>query len=422
MNGPTQGLAPSAAGEWRRHWPLVLAGFLGMSFYSIVTYTLGTFIAPLEGEFGWSRAKISAGLTVFTVAATLGGPMIGWVIDRVGTRRVAATGIALHTLAFAAFGFNTGSVALWFALWTVLALVALATKGLIWSAGVSSVFTKSRSLALSVMLSGSALGQASPKIADALIQSQGWRAAYVWLGLGWGGLATLMVLLFFHDARSLGARKTDQAAPAPARPLGGLTVREGLRDHRILRIALANVMMSAFGSGIAVHLVPILAEADGDRMFAVNMAASMGIAGLFSRIGVGWLLDRIEGGLLPFISYSSAALAYFLLLDTFDSRTALASGVLVLGLTGGVGFQISTYLVSRYAGLRNFGVLFGFISSAMMLGTSIGPLVYGWVHDVTGSYNAMLTAGIPVVLVCAALFLGLGPYPDYATPDAAEQP
>lgn len=414
--------APSATGEWRRHWPLVLAGFLGMSFYSIVTYTLGTFIAPLEGEFGWSRAMISAGLTVFTVAATLGGPLIGMVIDRFGTRRVAATGIVLHTLAFAAFGFNSGSLALWFALWNVLALVALATKGLIWSAGVSSVFTTSRSLALSIMLSGSALGQASPMIANALIESQGWRMAYVWLGLGWGGLASLMVLLFFHDARSIGARQPGEAAAAPARPLGGLSVRAGVRDSRILRIALANVLMSTFGSGIAVHLVPILAEADGDRNFAVQMMAIMGFAGLFSRIGVGWLLDRIEGGLLPFLSYSSAAIAYFLLLDTFDSRTALAIGALVLGLTGGVGFQISTYLVSRYAGLRNFGVLFGFISSAMMLGTSIGPVLYGRVHDVTGSYDMLLIAGIPAVLACAALFLGLGPYPDYALQDAAEQP
>ena len=93
---------PVTAGqEWQKHWPLVFAGLLGMSFYSIITYTLGTFIEPLEQEFGWSRATISAGLMIFTITATIGGPLIGAVIDKIGTRKVAVPGIALHALAFA---------------------------------------------------------------------------------------------------------------------------------------------------------------------------------------------------------------------------------------------------------------------------------------------------------------------------------
>ena len=93
--------AATAKAEWKAHWPLIMASLVGMSFYAVVTYSLGTFIAPLEQEFGWSRAAISSGLTIFTVTAMIGGPLMGALIDKVGTRRVAVPGLALHAAAFA---------------------------------------------------------------------------------------------------------------------------------------------------------------------------------------------------------------------------------------------------------------------------------------------------------------------------------
>ena len=402
----------TAAQEWKRHWPLVFAGLLGMSFYSIITYTLGTFIEPLEAEFGWSRARISLGLTIFTLTAMLGGPLIGAVIDRVGTRRVAIPGLALHALAFAAFGLTNGSAFQWLALWSVMALVALATKGLIWSAAVSSVFNTSRSLALAVMLTGTALGQASPIVANWLIDGVGWRMAYVWLGLGWGGLAFLAVVAFFFDARDHSRRSG--AAPAQASDLPGLTGRQALRDTRIWRIAIANVIMTFIGGGLAVHLVPILTQTGASRGAAVAIAATGGIASIAGKLLAGVILDRVQSNVIPFASFALPAIGYFLLLDRFDSSLALTIGVMTIAFAGGAGFQITVYLVSRYGGMRNFGKIYGAIGSAIMLGTSIGPYATGLLFDMTGSYELLLITGIPVVLVAAALFLGLGPYPDFA--------
>lgn len=405
------GQQATAAQEWKSHWPMVMAGMLGMSFYSIITYTLGTFIEPLEKEFGWSRAEISVGLTIFSLTATLGGPFIGAVIDRVGTRRVALPGIALHALAFAALGFTSGSIAQWLALWSVMAIIALATKGLIWSAAVSSVFNVSRSLALAVMLTGTALGQASPIVANWLIENFGWRMAYVWLGLGWGGLAFLLVLFFFFDA-SDHHRRSGATAARPA-DLPGLTSAEALRDSRIWRIGLANVILTFVGSGITVHLVPILSETGASRSVAVAIAASAAIAGIFGKLLAGVVLDRVQSSMIPFAAFAVPALGYFLLLDWFNSNAVLTLGVMTIAFAGGAGFQITTYLVSRYGGLRNFGKIYGAISSTIMLGASIGPLVSGIVYDVTGSYEVLIMAAIPAVLIAATMFLGLGPYPEF---------
>lgn len=407
----------TALQEWRAHWPFVISAMVGFSFFAVVTYSLGTFIEPLEKEFGWSRAQISLGLTIFAVIQTLGGPLIGALLDRIGTRGLALVGIVLTGTAFAGFSLANGSSLQWYALWIVFGLCALTIKSTIWSAATSSVFTRSRGLALAAVLSGSALGQTfAPMIANALIEGEGWRWAYRWMGFGWSGLAFVLLLFFFFDARALGKRASATAtgaATAAGAPLPGLSIREATRDSRIVRIAAANVLMSLVGAGISVHLVPLIAEAGLGRTAAVEVAASAGIAGIVGKFLTGWLLDRYRGSVVPFVSFASAALGHFLLLDLFDAALGLTLGAMALGYASGAGLQVSTYLVSRYAGLRNFGSIFGTISSAMMLGTALGPVLAGYVHDVTGSYSLLLIVAIPTMLLSALLFVGLGPYPEF---------
>ncbi len=409
---------PGTAGEWRHHWATVLSAMAGLSFYTVITYSLGTFIAPLEAEFGWSRAEISFGLTLFAGIAMLGSPFIGLALDRWGTRRIAIGGTVLTALTFAAFSTANGSLAQWFALYTVYGLFALATKSTVWSTGISGIFTRSRSLALALMLSGSAIGQwRAPAIANRLIETRGWRSAYVWLGLGWGGLAAALVILFYFDARARRGRgpaatKTDAMTSPP--PLPGLTLSQARRDSRVIRIALANLFMSVVGAGVSVHLVPIIAENGITRDSAVEMAGAAGLAGLAGKLLVGWLLDRVEGSLVPFASFAVGGLGHALLLGWLGTPAALTVGAMCLGFSSGAGLQTSTYLISRYAGLRNFGAVFGMITSMMMAGTAAGPLIAGKVHDLTGSYDALLLVAAPVMVLAALLFVGLGRYPDFA--------
>jgi len=95
----------------------------------------------------------------------------------------------------------------------------------------------------------------------------------------------------------------------------------------------------------------------------------------------------------------------------------LTAGSLILGYSSGAGLQVTTYLVSRYAGLKKFGTIFGTIASMMLAGSAIGPLVAGAVHDATGSYAPLLMVAAPTMLICAFAFVGLGPYPVFAKPD-----
>ena len=224
-----------------------------------------------------------------------------------------------------------------------------------------------------------------------------------------------LVLLFFRDARARSAAAGASTA-GPDR-LPGLTASEAIRDSRVLRIGFANIVLTLVGSGIAVHLVPILSSTGVGRNTALAIAATAGITGIAGKLITGWLLDRMQGNLVPFLSFAVAPLGYVILLNSGGVPELLTCAVLLMGYSSGAGFQVTTYLVSRYAGLRNFGKVFGTIGSAMMLGTSIGPLFAGFLFDATGNYTLLLTIGIPAALICASCFVGLGPYPVFAPQD-----
>lgn len=415
MTAAIQSPPLTASQEWRAYWPTVVAAMAGMSFFSMITYQFGLFIGPLEREFGWDRASISVGLTIFTIGSMLLGPFVGALIDRIGTRRIGIAGLALSALAVAALGFASGSLMQWYFLWLAVAVTAVTVKSTLWSAAVNSLFTAGRGLALAVVLSGTAIGQSlAPLIGQALIADQGWRAAFHWMGLGWGGIALVLVMLFLRDARDHSRKAAAVAAP-PAAALGGLTSQEALRNSRILRIAIGNLLLATIGSGVSVHMVPILIQAGQTTAGAAGIAATAGLAGLAGKLVTGWLLDRVQGNLIPFTSFALAAIGYFFLLDRMDTPVALTVGVMLLGYSSGAGLQVTAYLVSRYGGMRNFGKIYATIGSMMMLGTSLGPLIAGWIYDTTRSYALLLTIAIPVALTCALLFIGLGRYPEFKT-------
>ncbi len=408
-------LTSPAKQEWKAHWPTVMSGMIGMSFYSMLTYQFGLFIQPLQNEFHWNREDISNGLAIYTLGAFFFGPFIGAMIDRKGSRKIGIFGIACTAVTLALLSQANGSITQWYLLWLAIAATALFVKSTVWGAAVSSLFTAGRSMALAVVLSGAAIAQfLSPMVARWLIDHRGWREAYQWIGFGWGGIALVLLLLFFYDAHD--KRRNTVSNSGPISSLGGLTVSEALRDSRILRIAVANLFMSLVGAGISVHLVPILSGHGIDRTGAATIAGVAGIAGLTGKLLTGFLLERFEGSVIPFFSFAFGAVGYFLLLNTFGSTSALLAGAMIIAYTSGAGLQVTTYLISRYGGLRNFGKIFATIASMMMFGTAFGPKIAGRVFDINGSYQLLLTIAIPVVLVSSAMFIGLGRYPVFDDP------
>lgn len=416
-----------ARSEWRRHWPLVLAASIAFSFTSVMTASTGLFIEPWTMEFGWSRTLLSSGMSITSITTFLFSPLFGVLIDRHGTRRMALPGLVLLALTIASLSLLDGSVWMWFAIWTVYAAAALCTKSTVWTAGVASAFDAGRGLAIGLTLSGSALAQAiSPPLANFLIEAYGWRMAFVWLGLGWGGIAILLCVFLLYDGYDE-SRKARAADPTRATDKAlldapGLSMAEAWRSVALWRIAISTFVIMVVTIALVVHQIPILVEIGVDRGAAAWYAGMAGLAGVAGKLVTGWLLDRYAARWVGGLTLAATALTFVLLLIPNRSMTIIFIAMFINGYAAGTKLQIAGYLTSAYGGMKNFGAIFGTMASLIAAGSGLGPLMAGFIYDFWGNYDPYLWIGIVGTLLSAFLIFGLGDYPEWHRPRGKSAP
>lgn len=407
----------SSPGEWRRHWPLVLAASVGFSFFSILIGGVGLFFEPLTSEFGWSRTLLSSGPSIATTTTAILSPFFGALIDRYGSRRVVLPGIIVTILSVCAFALANGSELQWMLLWFAFGVVAVSIKSTAWTAAVLGVFRRSRGLALGLTLSGTAAAQAIvPPLANWLIAGFGWRAAFVWLGVGWGGVTFLLCLFFLFDAHdrraaSAGSRPATAPANAPAQPLEGLTTREATRDGALWRVGISNFVVMALTMGLTIHLFPILTEAGVDRTSAAWLTSLAGLSGIVGKLVTGYLLDRFRPNWVGGVTLGAAALAFLLLVQGIRSPALIVVAMLVNGYAAGTKTQITGFLTASYGGMRNFGKIYGVMAALMALASGVGPLIAGLIYDRTGGYAPFLLLGAAGCVLGGVLMISMPRYP-----------
>ena len=407
----------SARAEWRRYWPMVLAACIGFSFMSFMTAAAGVFMDPLAAEFHWGRTELTLGMAIASLLSIICSPFVGNMIDRFGSRRLALPGLTLTGLAIAAFSLADGSLAQWIGLWLAWGVVALLVQSTLWSTAIASVFTTGRGLALGVTMSGTALAQVvAPPLANYLIERSGWRTAYVVLGLGWGALALILSALFLFDLRDRARQRRSSEAPAPI-ALTGLTIAQAWRNSSLWKVAAATFLVLTVTIAIVVHQFPILVEAGMSRTQAAWLVSLSGIAGVMGKLVSGTLIDRFHARVVGGVTLASTAIGWPMLMAGIATPATIILGIMISGYAAGTKIQLCSYLTARYAGMRNYGTIFGFMTSVIALASAVGPLAAGLSYDRYGSYTPLLLTGVVISLVSGGLVFSLRAYPDWGAPE-----
>lgn len=402
--------------EWREHWTLVMAAAVGFAFSSVTSASAGLFMEPMGREFGWSRTLLSSGLSITAILTVFASPFFGVAIDRFGTRRMALAGIVGAAAIIASFSLMTGSAAHWVAMWIVYAFAAVMIKSTVWSAAVSSVFDAGRGLALGLTLSGTAVAQAViPPLTNYLIDAYGWRGAWVWLGLGGGGLALLFCAVWLFDAYDVSRRKraAGTTTKGPLLDVPGLSIPQAWRSTALWRIGISTFMMMVITIALNIHQFEILRGVGVTRTQAAWYSSIAGIMGVVGKLVTGWLLDRYHPRWVGSITLGITALAFVILLMPGLTATMIVIAMAVNGYAAGTKLQIASYLASAYGGMRNFGAIFGTMASLIAAGSGLGPVIAGLIFDTYGSYDPFLVFGVAGTLFSAFLIFGLGDYPEW---------
>lgn len=402
-------------------WLIVIATFGGFLFTAIMTATLSMFIEPVGGEFGWSRTLLSFGFMLSTMVTALISPFFGAVVDRFGSRRIALPGIILTTGAMAAFSLIGASPAHWIMAWAFYALIAISVSPTVWTAAIASIFKRGQGLALGITLCGAAVAQiVLPPLTNWLIEEYGWRFAYVAIAVGFGGITFLLSWLFLADAHSrIAATRTANADPAARIDFPGLTLRQAWRSRALWFIAISTIVTMMLAVGLTVHQMPILGDAGISRMDAALLVSMAGGAAIAGKIVTGVLLDRYRPNWVGGLTLGASALAFALLIDGVHTPALIVFAMLVNGYTQGTKLQICAILVVRYAGMKNFGKIYGFMNSVVSLGSGLGPVLAGLIFDLSGGYEAFLVIGVIVSAIAGMLIASLPAYPDWEKPTVA---
>jgi len=158
-------------------------------------------------------------------------PLVGRLVDRFGARRVIIPSVLLFGLSL--MSLSLLSVSLWYlyAVYTLLGITGGGTAPVPYSNVISHWFDKRRGLALGVAMVGLGISTfIMPSLAQTLIASQGWRQAYVLIGLMVMVIAIPTVALFLKETpQMLGLQPDGEAIDEQGVKLPAIA--EGLSLH-----------------------------------------------------------------------------------------------------------------------------------------------------------------------------------------------
>jgi len=411
-------MSPAQASSSRTHyaWVIALITFVVMLITAGVRATPGLFMVPLEAEFGWSRALISAAVAVNIALFGLIGPFAASVMDRWGLRRVVLGALAAMAGAVA---LSTQMSAEWqfFVLWGVVVGTATGVTAMVLAAVVATRwFDARRGLVMGMLSAANATGQLIFLTPLAVVvEWSNWRWAAMIVAAA-AAIVFVLVSLFMRDRpgdvglRPYGATaETPLAMPPPAvAPLRALKIASRTRAFWILAGTFFICGASTNGL-IGTHLIPACHDVGIPAVRSAQLLAVMGIFDILGTTASGWLTDRCSARHLLFAYYSLRGLSLLFLPATLtEGGASIGVFAVFYGLDWVATVPPTVKLTTEAFGRENTGVIYGWIGASHQLGASMAAFGAGAIRTELGDYRlAFLTAGL-LCLIAGASFLILG--------------
>lgn len=400
---------PATPGEFRDGWTIILGCALGIaSGVSVLYLSFSIFVVPLTSELQITRGELS-NVQALIVLSMIGSPVIGWLTDLFGVKRVYLFSALLVSATFLAAGFLASNLVHMALTIAAMGLVGAGTGTVVLSRPINAHFRERRGTALGLMaMLVSVLAIMAPHLIEWVMERWGWRGAFI----GMGGLALVAgipaVLLLVPDGGRAGSGIGGEPLQRSYRFLG-------TRDFWLLTLSL--ITMSLATAGAASQLVPMVM--DGGMNAATGaLALSFFSAGTFiGRLGGGWLLDKIEPRRAAFCLTLAPALGFVILLGAGNMVPAIMLAVLVIGIQQGAEIDIFAYLVARRFDLAHYSTIYGALVGLGWIGNVGGLLGMAKSHDWFGSYVPGQMVAIGCLAVSALLLLMVSlPKADKALP------
>ena len=420
MNSAATGISAAAEVPVERS-PRIFYGWavVGLTFTVLfisygIQFSFGVFLHDISAETGWDRSRLSLPYSLYVFIYSALGVVTGRLTDRYGPRRVIALGGCLLGGGVMLIG---RAHALW-QLYVALGLIAALGMSAAYvpcNATVVRWFTIQRGLALSITSSGASFGMfVFPPIATALIAACGWRYAYAILGLVGLIAISLCAQFIVRDPEQMGLEPDGGQPPAQIAvntgadetPAADWTLASARRTTTFWLLTAIFTLTWLVVFMPMVHIVPFAIDLGIPQFRAAMTISVIGLAGFAGRLVIGPVSDRAGRSkslavalLLQALSFAGFALSRHL----FPLYVSAA----LFGLSYGGVTALFPALIGDFFGRIAVGGIVGFIFAVAGAPAAFGPLIAGYLFDLTGSYRLAfeLSAALNLLALSLVIFL-----------------
>ena len=391
----------------------IVAASVAMNCYLSIAFFQGfqVFFLPMVKEFGWSRAATSGAFSLRQLENGILAPLVGFLVQRWGARKVIFIGVLIGGIGLMSIGTINSLVAFYITFTIASVGVSGPSHGVSWPVVVSNWFRRLRGRALGIATMGPVLGGPFVVLAAILNDWLGWRWAIILLGLGMliVGLPLSLVARsrpepygYYPDGDSQSV--ADSAAEDDAE---SFLIREGLTTIQAMKTKQFWIIALIFGgqflaiSGLHVHFIPLIEDMDYTTAQAATLFGVVFFLSGIGRVLAGSLADVINYRIILGTLLIFQLISFVMLTQTQPGELVL---LIVFCLIHGIGFggtiPLRPFVLARLFGQGSQAAILGLLQG-VSIGTSVfGPILYGWVFDVTDSYlYAMVASGIIVMSV-----------------------
>ena len=376
----------------------------------------GLFIKPMGDELGIGRAAFGWAQTARQGASSATSPLIGWLLDRYGSRvmlpvAALATGGALIGLAYVTSAWHL------VVLFVVMGLVGMSGPGaLVTTVPVLKWFVRNRGKAVAYVGLGIPVGALLfIPLTQVLINEIGWRGAWIVLAIiGLVVIIPLGAIFVRRQPEDVGMLPDGGASVEESGESGSSarqaveevswTVREAVRTTTLWRLVIVFSMVQLATGTVALHRIAAFMDRGMDPTLISFATAFDAVAAGGSTFLFGMLVKWVPARFLGAFGFSMLAGASVLTIYATNLPIMFVS-MWIFGMGIGGMMFLNNFIWADYFGRGSVGGIRGLANPINLVIGGIGAPAAGYVRDWTGSYDPAWWVGVGLMSAAALLIV-----------------
>jgi len=395
---------PALSGPFHGWRIVAAAGTIQFLLGALQAQSFGLYIAALAQEMGWSKTALAGAAALQSVEAAVVGPMLGWLLDRLGTRAAIRWGLVIFGAGLLLLS-QVDSIGVFYLSAVMMAIGGSLGGYFTLSVTVVHWFERRRARALSVLSLGLAAGGLVVPVIALSMERAGWRTTAAVSGV-FVCLAGWLLASVIHSrpadlaqhpdgvepARPAGEPAAEEARPATALPAEpGYTLAEALRTRAFWLLSVGHGLALLLVTSVNVHAVTHMTQGLGYSFTQASWVITVMTLGQVLGVVVGMSVgDRWNKRHLAALCMVGHGLG--LLCLTWAAHPVHMLGFAVFhGAAWGLRGPLMHALRADYFGRRAIGTILGVSGAIVACGQIVGPMLAGALADLTGDYRTGYT-------------------------------